>query len=275
MSHLDPKVLDDNSGERMIPEISDEFTFWEHAYRYAFASRFVVGKRVLDIACGEGYGGAALQKAGAVHVIGVDVSEEVCLHARSKYGLDARQGSAEQIPLLDSSVDVVVSFETIEHIPNPDRFLDECVRVLVPRGMLIISTPNKNIYWRVAGAQNPHHCSELTEEEFASALDSRFRESRFYTQRPGYAPWWSIRTFVSENTAWGRLRGFRRLRRAIQSVVSPEAITDATDAQRSSTVELILRLGRKPRQFLNPYALRPHRKWTREEALYNVAIAIR
>src|SRR5690348_55654 len=129
MSDRESKVLDDNSGERMIPESSDEFTFWEHAYRYAFASRFVAGKRVLDIACGEGYGGAALLRAGAVHVIGVDVSEEVCLHARSKYDLDARQGSAEQIPLADSSVDLVVSFETIEHISNPDRFLDECVRV--------------------------------------------------------------------------------------------------------------------------------------------------
>src|ERR1019366_10458411 len=122
------------------------WTFWEHVYRYAFACRFVRGKRVLDIACGEGYGAAALQKAGAAHVIGVDVSESICLHARSKYGLDARPGTAEQIPLADGSVDVIVSFETIENVPDTGRFLDECVRILVPGGRLIISTPNKGIY---------------------------------------------------------------------------------------------------------------------------------
>src|SRR5258707_11589234 len=100
----------DATRERMVPESSDTPTFWEHVYRYAFASRFVEGRRVLDIACGEGYGAAALEKAGAAHVIGVDISESVCLHARKKYGLDARPGTGEQIPLPDNSVDAVVSF---------------------------------------------------------------------------------------------------------------------------------------------------------------------
>src|ERR1019366_4929606 len=140
------------------------WTFWEHVYRYAFACRFVRGKRVLDIACGEGYGAAALQKAGAARVTGVDISEAACFHARSKYGIDAKLGAAEKIPLGEGSVDVVVSFETIEHIPNPDRFLDECVRVLVPGGRLIISTPNKSIYGQAV--QNPYHWSEMTEEGF-------------------------------------------------------------------------------------------------------------
>ena len=101
-------MLDHNAGERMVPEVADQSTFWEHVYRYAFASRFVAGKRVLDIACGEGYGAAALQKAGAASVVGVDASDLACSHARSKYGLDARAGSAEQIPLPDNSVDVVI-----------------------------------------------------------------------------------------------------------------------------------------------------------------------
>ena len=120
-NHRFALVLEDNAGERMVPETSDRFTFWEHVYRYAFASRFVAGKRVLDIACGEGYGAAALQKAGASHVIGVDVSGDACVHALKRYGLDARPGSGEQIPLADDSVDVVVSFETIEHVRNPGR----------------------------------------------------------------------------------------------------------------------------------------------------------
>jgi hypothetical protein len=63
------QILDDNAGERMVPEDSGGITFWEHVHRYAFACRFVVGKRVQDIASGEGYGAAALLKAGAAHVI--------------------------------------------------------------------------------------------------------------------------------------------------------------------------------------------------------------
>ena len=106
----------------------------------------------------------------------------------------------------------------------------------------------------------------MTEEEFVSVLGSRFQDSRFYTQHPHFAPWWSIRTFASDNTAWVRVRGFSRLRRVIQNVLSPEVISNATEAQRKSTVELILRLGQKPRKFLNPYALRPRRKWTREKS---------
>src|SRR5882724_11084792 len=167
------QVLDDNAGERMVPEVSGGMTFWEHVHRYAFACRFVAGKRVLDIASGEGYGAAALQKAGAAHVIGVDVSESTCSHARNKYLLDARPGTAERIPLPDNSVEIVVSFETIEHVPDPHCFLDECVRVLAPGGRLVISTPNKEIYAGRLGARNQYHCSEMTDEEFASALRAR------------------------------------------------------------------------------------------------------
>src|SRR5271168_5208728 len=138
MNDREPLVMDPTD-ERMVPESAGAPTFWEHVYRYAFATHFVAGKRVLDIACGEGYGAAALQKAGAARVIGVDVSESACRHACSKYGLDARPGTAEKIPLPDSSVDVIVSFETIEHVPNPIGFLDECARILTPGGRLIIS----------------------------------------------------------------------------------------------------------------------------------------
>jgi 2-polyprenyl-3-methyl-5-hydroxy-6-metoxy-1,4-benzoquinol methylase len=269
-----PLVLEPTD-ERMVPENSGSPTFWEHVYRYAFASRFVKGKRVLDIACGEGYGAAALQKAGAAHVTGVDVSESICLHAQSKYGLDARPGSAEQIPLADGSVDVIVSFETIEHVPDTSRFLDECVRILVPGGRLIISTPNKGIYRYRQEAQNPYHCSEMTAEEFASALSSRLRNARFYTQRPDSAAWWSTRTLVCENTPWGSIWGFRSLRRAAQNWIFPEAIKDPTDEQRRSTLDMILKVARSRRSLLNPYVVRPQRRWYREKSVYIIATAVR
>jgi 2-polyprenyl-3-methyl-5-hydroxy-6-metoxy-1,4-benzoquinol methylase len=268
-------VLDDNTGERMVPESAGTPTFWEHVYRYAFASRFVSGKRVLDIACGEGYGTAALHKAGAADVIGVDVSEPVCAHARNRYGLDVRLGSAEQIPLHENSVDVVVSFETIEHVPDPGRFLDECVRVLAPGGMLVVSTPDKAVYTDRLGARNRYHCSEMTADEFASALRARFHDTHFYTQRPDSAAWWSPRTLVCESTPWRHIRGFRRLRRAIQSRIFTEGIIDPTDEQRASAVDIILEVARSRQRLLNQYVVRPQRRWHREKSVYIVATSIR
>ena len=263
------------TNERMIPERSDAVTFWEHIYRYAFASHFVKGKRVLDIACGEGYGTAALLGAGAAQVVGVDISEPVCVHARAKYKIDARPGSAERIPLPAGSADVVVSFETIEHVSNPDRFLDECVRVLAPGGTLIISTPNKGIYTYEGGGRNPYHCSEMTENEFALALGSRLRYLRLYTQRPRSAAWWSARALVSEDSLWTHVPGFRRLLQVAQGMLSTEATRGPVNEQRGSVPDLILRVAQSPRRFPSPFALRRRRPWTREKPTYVIATANR
>lgn len=260
------------TGERMVPESADLYTFWEHVYRYAFASRFVKRKRVLDIACGEGYGAASMQRAGAVQVIGVDVSEAVCQHAQAKYGIDARPGSAERIPLPDRSVDMIVSFETIEHVPDPSRFLDECVRVLVPGGGLIISTPDKEIYGR--SAPNPYHCSEMTAQEFASALSVRFESACFYTQRSYSAAWWSDRTLACDNPPWGVVRGSRRVRRAIQRWFVPEVMNAPREEQRSGVIDTILRVARTPHTPINPYVVRRQRRWDREKSLYLLAVAV-
>jgi len=271
MNNANPLILEP-TGERMVPESSDRFTFWEHVYRYAFATRFVRGKRVLDIACGEGYGAAALQKAGAVNVAGVDIAEDVCLHARDRYGLDARQGSAEHIPVADGSVDVVVSFETIEHVPDPHCFLDECVRVLAPKGRLIISTPNKGIYG--ADAKNPYHCSEMTEDEFAAALRARFRRIDFYSQHPYSAAWWSFRALAADVSPWKTMSTLNRPYRSAQFRLAPRTVYDPTSEERASAIELILAAGRNQHPFLNPYALRPRRAWNGEKPTYIIANAI-
>ena len=271
-SQSEPEILE-NNGERMVPEVSDPTTVWEHIYRYAFACRLVKGKRVLDIACGEGYGGATLRKAGAASVIGVDIAENVCLHARKKYGLDARPGSAENIPLADASVDVVVSFETIEHVRDPRRFLDECARTLAPGGRLVISTPNKNVYSRSGEAPNPHHCSEMTVEDFTSGLSVRFRRIHLYTQRPYSVAWWSLRTLASDVPP--QIPGFARLRESARFRLFPKAVRGPTTEQRSFVVKEILGASRGLTSPLNPYAVRPHRKWTLERPTYFIAIATR
>ena len=255
-----------DTGERMIPELTGGGTFWEHVHRYRFAARRVVGKQVLDIACGEGYGTHALAMAGAANVIGVDVSEEACEHARSKYGIDARCGDAQAIPLAEASVDVVVSFETIEHVSNPAAFLDECLRILKPGGSLIISTPNEIIYKELCN--NPFHCSEMDEEQFARLLTSKFVRIQWYVQSLTTSGWWAVRTITAAQSPWKQVRGYWRL-----ALLCPHHDGDVPDKQRCDIAETILR----PQGFLSaimdPFRVRKRARWTKEQPTYIVAVA--
>ena len=108
---------------------------------------------------------------GARSVVGVDIDPESVEHARRKYNLQTRVGSAESIPAEDNEFDVIVSFETIEHVVDPNRFLDECIRVCKPGGVIIISTPSKGNYLQDA-VPNEFHVSEMTSEEFTDCLGS-------------------------------------------------------------------------------------------------------
>jgi SAM-dependent methyltransferase len=145
----------------------------------------VKGKTVLDIASGEGYGSHLISKV-ALSVTGVDISEEAVAHAASKYAtktnLNFKVGSASAIPLEDSSVDIVTSFETLEHTTEHEEFLKEIKRVLKPDGILIMSTPDTVLY-NPHDPDNPYHVKELTTEEFKSLIRNHFEESTFLNQR--------------------------------------------------------------------------------------------
>jgi SAM-dependent methyltransferase len=252
----------------MVPEEAHARIFWEHVGRYRFAREMVRGKRVLDVACGEGYGAAALARAGAASVIGVDVSTEVCDHARRKYGLDARAGDARAIPLPDRSIDLVVSFETIEHVDEPAAFVGECARVLVLEGILIVSTPNRPVY-SGEGKQNPFHRLEFDEREFVDLLASRFNSVRLYTQFPRSAAWWSSRSLAAERSPWLRIRGYWRL----SSWLCPAIRTDLSPLIRARADEIILARDRFPSSLFNPYIVRPLAARTRERPYILVAVA--
>ncbi|MEL7029924.1 MAG: class I SAM-dependent methyltransferase, partial [Pseudomonadota bacterium] len=114
-----------------------------HLRRYRIAAQYVAGKRVLDIASGAGYGTRMLKDAGADFVAGVDLSDEAVAYADGKYGCDGvafTQGNAEEFAF-DEPFDVIVSFETLEHLPNPDRFLANAHAHLKPGGVLLLSAP--------------------------------------------------------------------------------------------------------------------------------------
>jgi 2-polyprenyl-3-methyl-5-hydroxy-6-metoxy-1,4-benzoquinol methylase len=254
--------------ERMVPEMAHARIFWEHVGRYRFAKDFVRGKQVLDIACGEGYGTAALAKAGAARVMGIDCSSEVCDHAQRKYGLDTRVGDAQNIPLPDQSMDLVVSFETIEHVVDPAAFVRECGRILVPNGILIISTPNRPVY-SSKGTQNPFHHLEFDKEEFIDLLRSKFKTIRLYTQFPQSVAWWSHRSLAAERSPWLWIRGFWRL----SSWLCPAIRTDINPNVRASADDVVLARDMFPSSLFNPYIVRVYSEGIRERPYIFIAVA--
>lgn len=173
------------TGERFTPECEREMAY-EHWHRYVFASYFSAGKRVLDLACGEGYGAAVLAR-NAARVVGMDAAAEAVSHATNQYAdlpnLSFELGDCAAIPLDDSAVDLVVSFETLEHISGQAAFLRECRRVLVPDGLLIISTPDKRTYSDLTGYKNEFHVRELYRSEFVDLLGETFPAHRLYGQK--------------------------------------------------------------------------------------------
>jgi ubiquinone/menaquinone biosynthesis C-methylase UbiE len=173
------------TGERFTPEIGGAI-WYEHWHRYCAALPAAAGKRVLDCACGEGYGSMLLAGV-AADVTGVDIDGAAIHHATSRYGKQTNlrfvQGSCASLPLADESVDIVISFETIEHIAEQDAMLAQFRRVLVADGILIISSPNKSIYSGETGCINEYHVRELTRDELKSMLDAQFPQQAWYGQR--------------------------------------------------------------------------------------------
>jgi len=164
------------TGERFIPGVEGSIEM-EHLHRYWSVVKLCQGKDVLDIACGEGYGSYTLAQV-ARSVIGVDVARQAVEHAQQKYkgaGLSFLEGSCQSIPAPPHSFDVVVSFETLEHIVEHEEFMQEIKRVLRSDGLLIISTPDKHIYSDITNYKNEFHVRELYEQQFDQLLKEKFK----------------------------------------------------------------------------------------------------
>jgi SAM-dependent methyltransferase len=176
------------TGERFVPGAKGEI-WMEHWHRYHFAARWAAGREVVDVACGEGYGSALLARS-AARVTGIDVSAQAVDHARRAYAgvpsLRFVRASCAALPLAAASADLAVSFETLEHIGEQERFLDELARVLRPDGVLVLSCPNKVEYSDKRGYANEFHVRELYRDELAALVAARFPHSRWFGQRPTF-----------------------------------------------------------------------------------------
>lgn len=174
----------DWTGERLETYVYADVAV-EHLHRYAMASMLIEGKVVADIASGEGYGSSILSKT-AAKVIGIDIDAKSVALAKGKYksaNLEFREGRADAMPLDDHSIDVLVSFETIEHHDKHEQMFAEIKRVLKPGGVMIMSSPDKKYYTDVPQKNNPFHIKELYLEEFESLTRKHFTHADIYLQK--------------------------------------------------------------------------------------------
>jgi len=221
------KATLENDYERMVPEFHRQtLTYAEHISRYMSAQDIVTGKVVLDIASGSGYGTQLLGET-AQYVYGVDVNERSVTYAQANYARDNveyKVGDGEKIPLPDNSVDVVITLETIEHIEDYKKFLDEVDRVLRPDGLAIVSTPNDLEF----AEGNHFHLHEFQYQELKDLLKEHYDYIDSYFQ----ATW----KYVSIGT---------------QEMFESEGLVDAPTISYSA---------KKPEQYLYFYLLCSKRK---------------
>jgi SAM-dependent methyltransferase len=188
--------VDASSLERLVPDelvggdATGDETLRLHLERYRFAARHARPGRLLDIACGVGYGTRLLvdEASDVSEAVGVDVSEEVVAYARDRYagpGVEYRCADAFSFQDPDG-FDTIVSLETIEHVSDPERLVENLVRLLRPGGVLIASvptTPSVDV--------NPHHRHDFNERSFSRLFDAhglvartRFRQTQPYRVLP-------------------------------------------------------------------------------------------
>ena len=175
----------DFTGERFTPECVREI-WYEHWHRYVFARRLAKGKRVLDAACGEGYGSALLADI-AASVLGADISEQAVAHARERYGnrsnLRFERADATRLDVPSGSFDLIVSFETLEHVEAQESLVAGFARALTDDGILVISSPDKKTYSDDRGFANEFHVRELYRDELLNLLHPHFPHVRLYGQK--------------------------------------------------------------------------------------------
>jgi SAM-dependent methyltransferase len=160
------------TGERTVPGIPEEnYWFRRHEAAYEFALPLVVGKRVLEVGCGEGYGTALLATRAAA-VIGVDYDAVTIAHCGRTYPqAHFVRANLAALPFASRSIDVVATLQVIEHVWNAGEFIRECRRVLRPGALLLVTTPNRLTFSPgLDEPVNPFHVHEYVAAELTALL---------------------------------------------------------------------------------------------------------
>lgn len=171
------------TGERTVPGLAVEnYWFRRHEVAYRHCEGLCAGQDVLEAGCGEGYGADSIA-AVARRVVAVDYDATTVAHVRRRYPrVHVVAANLAALPIPDASVDVVVNFQVIEHLWDQPQFITECLRVLRPRGLLAISTPNRITFTPGSDVPlNPFHTRELNAAELRKLLeDGGFRIDGVY-----------------------------------------------------------------------------------------------
>jgi SAM-dependent methyltransferase len=193
---------------------SDAELYAQHLSRYVFAAPYAAGRRTIDVACGAGYGSSLLRARGASSVTGIDISEEAIAHAKREYAADGVSFLHGDVSLVSGAgpADCIVSFETIEHLDDPETLLAPVSALLGTAGVFIVSTPVRRGGALSDRPANPFHVREWNEEEFDRLLAPHFGERRFHYQYVyRKRPWPLSRTinrFTLRALYGGRSEGF-------------------------------------------------------------------
>jgi 2-polyprenyl-3-methyl-5-hydroxy-6-metoxy-1,4-benzoquinol methylase len=164
------------TGERTLPDVPVEnYWFRRHLAAYEWIAERVAGLRVIDMACGEGYGSDMLATA-AASVVGVDANPEAHEHARLRYRRANLRFERDLVETFSEPADVVVFLQTIEHLTDPGVILEHMRSLVGDRGSVFVSTPNV-LTLAPAGASrsdNPWHVHEYRAHEFAQLCRTHF-----------------------------------------------------------------------------------------------------
>jgi SAM-dependent methyltransferase len=178
-----PSVPSLSYPERIIPDRESPGVVALHLKRYLFAAQYCTNGVVLDAGCGAGYGSAELARV-ARRVVGIDLDDGAVSYARSRYELgnvEFRRMDVSSLRFEDATFDVVVSFETIEHLVDRHAFLREVTRVLRPSGTFVVSTPNAPR--TTDDPENPFHRVEYAPSDFTRLLSEHFWRVHLFGQR--------------------------------------------------------------------------------------------
>lgn len=171
------------TGERTLPDVPEEnYWFRRHLVVYEWIAAQLAGKRVIDMACGEGYGSDVLARV-AASVVGVDANPEAHEHARLRYRRANLRFARDLIETFSEPAQAVVFLQTIEHLTDPGAALDHFASLVADaRGVVYVSTPNV-LTLAPRGQErsgNPWHVHEYRIEEFERLCRAHFRDVRLF-----------------------------------------------------------------------------------------------
>lgn len=209
-----------------------------HFARYRIISSQVAGKRVLDIACGEGWGSFLMAKYwGAESVHAIDNSTGAIEKAKQIFPLPNIHWTVMDAQCMDDSLlkapyDIIISIETIEHLPDPKSFLEKLSRIIIPDGIILISCPNDHWYYGPGRSKNPHHLNTYTFDEFKELTESVLGKAKSYyfgTKINGFAAVPIDHFRVVPESMTEALNRFME-REAVEILPSPDLLPEVKDA---------------------------------------------